>query len=184
MWNWRESLRKIEWEDQNSTSPDLSGDAVGWGLNLSTNIKLGKRSIFRGSFLYGKGIENYMNDATIDVGIKTNPGNATRPIEGVALPVMGLSAFIDHNWNERFATSIGYSFVDINNADASANDQFSHGDYAIANLVYTPVPRFMFAAEGQYGKRTNFRDGFSADILKLQFSFKYSFSHMFYKDAK
>jgi len=33
-------------------------------------------------------------------------------------------------------------------------------------------------------KRTNFRDDFTSDILKMQFSFKYSFSHMFYKEAK
>src|SRR5688572_30184024 len=177
-------VRKMEWEDQNPTSPDLSGDALGWGLNLSTNINLGKSTIFRGSFLYGEGVENYMNDATIDVGIQTNPGNTTKPIEGVALPVTGIVAFIDHNWSDKFATSLGYSSVEIENADGSADDQFKKGDYAIANLIYTPVPRFMFVVEGQWGKRTNFRDDFSADIVKLQFSFKYSFSHMFYKDNK
>ena len=58
-------LRKIEWVDQNnSPNYNLSGDALGWGLNLSTNIKLGKSSVFRGQYLYGEGMQNYMNDAT------------------------------------------------------------------------------------------------------------------------
>ena len=62
--------RKMEWEDQDTTGPDLSGDALGWGLNLSTNIKIGKKVTFRGSALYGEGVQNYMNDAPVDVGIK------------------------------------------------------------------------------------------------------------------
>jgi DcaP outer membrane protein len=178
-------LRKIEWEDQNNNpNYDLSDDALGWGLNLSTNLKLGQGTVFRGQFLYGEGIENYMNDATTDIGIKNNPSNPQKPVLGVALPVTGIVAFIDHNWNSKFSTSIGYSSVSIDNADASEDDAFKKGDYAIANLMYTPVDRVMMCAELQYGKRTNFRDDFSSDIVKLQFSFKYSFSHMFYKDTK
>ena len=64
-------VRRIEWKDLNGSSTvDLSGRATGWGLNLSTNINLGKTSVFRGQYLYGEGIENYMNDATTDVGVE------------------------------------------------------------------------------------------------------------------
>jgi hypothetical protein len=173
-------LRKIEWEDQNNIpNIDLSGDDLGWGLNLSTNLKLGKKDVFRGQVLYGEGIENYMNDATTDVGIKNNFGNPAKPILGVALPVTGIVAFLDHNWNEKFSTSIGYSSVAIDNADGSANNAFKKGQYAIANLLYTPVPGVMAGVEFQYGDRENFKDGFSTSITKLQFSFKYNFSHTF-----
>lgn len=178
-------LRKIEWVDQgNNPNIDLSGDALGWGLNLSTNIRLGSSTTFRGQLVYGEGIQNYMNDAPADVGIRTNPGNPSKPIVGVALPVTGIVAFVDHNWSNKFSTSIGYSSVDIDNAEASEPSAFKHGDYAIVNLLYTPVDRLLMGAELQYGKRQNFTDGFSSDIVKLQFSFKYSFSHMFYKSAK
>jgi hypothetical protein len=34
----------------------------------------------------------------------------------------------------------------------------------------------MFGAEFQWGRRTNFSDGFHSDGVKLQFSFKYNFS--------
>jgi hypothetical protein len=178
-------LRKIEWEDQNNNPAyDLSGDALGWGLNLSTNLNLGKSTIFRGQYVFGEGIQNYMNEGPADVGIKNNFSNPRQPVLGVALPVQGLVAFIDHNWNSKFSTSIGYSSVSIDNSDGSADDAFKHGDYAMVNLLYTPVERVMMGVEMQYGKRTNFRDDFTSDILKMQFSFKYSFSHMFYKDPK
>jgi hypothetical protein len=178
-------LRKIEWVDQNNNPAyDLSGDAVGWGLNFSTNLKLGKTTVFRGQYVFGEGIENYMNDAPADIGIENNFSNPRKPIIGVALPVQGLVAFIDHNWSSKFSSAIGYSSVSIDNAEASADDAFKRGDYAIVNLLYTPVERMMVGVEMQYGKRTNFRDGFSSDILKMQFSLKYNFSHMFYKDNK
>jgi hypothetical protein len=178
-------LRKIEWEDQNNNpNYNLSGDALGWGLNLSTNLNLGKSTVFRGQYVFGEGIQNYMNDAPADIGIKNNFSNPRQPVLGVALPVQGLVAFIDHNWSSKFSTSIGYSSVSIDNSDGSADDAFKHGDYAIVNLLYTPVERLMMGVEMQYGKRTNFRDDFTSDIVKMQFSFKYSFSHMFYKDAK
>lgn len=175
-------LRSIKWEDQGEDQYDLSGSTVGWGLNLSTNINLGKKDIFRGQFIYGQGVENYMNDAPADIGIKTNSGSANAPIKGVALPVTGIVAFVDHTWNKKLSTSIGYSSVSIDNSDGTAASQFKHGDYAIVNLLCTPVPNAMFGAELQYGKRQNFTDGFSSDITKLQFSFKYNFSHIFYKD--
>jgi hypothetical protein len=178
-------IRKIEWEDQNNNpNYDLSDDVLGWGLNLSTNVKLGNSTTFRGSYLYGEGIENYMNDATTDVGIKNNPSNPQKPVLGVALPVTGIVAFIDHNWNSKFSTSFGYSSVDIDNADAAEDDAFEKGQYAIVNLMYTPVEKVMMAAELQYGNRENFLDGFTSDIMKVQFSFKYSFLHMFYKEGK
>lgn len=170
-------LRKIEWVDLgNNPNLDLSGDAVGWGLNLSTNLKLGKNSVFRGQVVYGEGIQNYMNDAPADIGIKRNPGVPAKPIVGVALPVTGIVAFMDHQWHTKWSSSIGYSSTYISNAEASAPSAFKSGQYAIVNLLYTPVPRAMMGMELQYGKRTNFSDGFSSDILKLQFSFKYNFS--------
>ena len=47
---------------------DYSGDALGWGLNLSTNLNIGKTNIFRRfQVVYGAGIQNYMNDAPVDV---------------------------------------------------------------------------------------------------------------------
>lgn len=174
-------LRRIEWEDQNGDAIDLSGDATGWGFNLSTNLKLGKKDVFRGQVVYGEGIQNYMNDAPVDVGIENDFTNANTPVKGVVLPVLGVVAFLDHTWSDKFSTAIGYSMVDIDNSDAQADDAFKKGQYAAANVLYTPVKNVMAGVELQYGSRDNFRDGWDTSMTKIQFSFKYNFSETFYK---
>lgn len=176
-------LRSIQWEDQNNQAPDLSDEVLGWGLNLTTNLKLGKQVTFRGGVVYGEGIQNYMNDAPVDVAIKKNPGNTAKPIEGVALPMLGVSAFFDINWNPKFSSAIGYSMIDIDNSDGQAGNAFNKGQYALANLMWYPVKNVMMGAEFQWGDRENYTDGFTSSISKLQFSFKYNFDQSFYKGA-
>jgi len=175
-------VRRMEWKDQNTTPPDYSGHATGWGLNLSTNIKLGSKTVFRGQALYGEGVENYMNDAPVDVALKNNPSNPNLPVEGVALPVTGLVGFLDINWNAKFSTAVGYSRLNIDNSDGQSPSDFRYGQYAIANLAYYPVKNAMMVIEFQWGDRHNFTDGWSTTITKIQASFKYNFSHVFYKE--
>ena len=82
-------LRRIEWEDMGTDEVDLSGDAWGWGINFSSNLKVCKKDAIKLQLVYGEGIQNYMNDAPEDVGIENDPGNASRPVKGVALPLLG-----------------------------------------------------------------------------------------------
>ena len=154
---------------------------LGWGLNLSTNIKLGKRMFSRARSLYGEGIQNYMNDAPVDIGIKNNFSNPITPVEGVALPVTGFVAFLDITWNEKFSSSVGYSMIDIDNSDGQADDAFKKGQYIVGNIMYYPVKNAMMGIEFQWGDRENFRDGWTTSISKIQFSVKYNFSETFYK---
>ena len=172
-------VRWIEWEDQGEQPFDLSGDATGWGLNLSTNLKLGSRDVIRASVVYGEGIQNYMNDAPADIGIEPNPGDPVAPIRGVALPVFGVSAFLDHNWNEKFSTAIGYSMVDIDNSSGQSPSAYKRGQYALGNLLYVPVSGLTTGVEFQWGDRENFTDGFTSDDFRIQFSFKYAFQKAF-----
>jgi hypothetical protein len=102
-----------------------------------------------------------MNDAPVDVAIKTNPGNSAKPIEGVALPVTGLVGFFDINWNDKFSSSVGYSSIDIDNSNGQDPSDFKKGQYAIANLMWYPVKNAMMGVEFQWGDRENFSDGWS-----------------------
>jgi hypothetical protein len=172
-------LRKINWDDTNDDQFDLSGDATGWGLNLSTNLNLGKSSVVRVQYVFGEGIQNYMNDSPVDIGIVNNFSDPLRPILGEPIPITAFVLFLDHNWNERFSSSVGYSRQDNDNTEGQAPNAFKIGEYALGNLLYTPVKNVMMGAELQWGRRENFSDGFSSDGLKLQFSFKYNFSHKF-----
>jgi hypothetical protein len=169
-------FRRINWDDTLDDQFDLSGNANGWGINLSSNLKPTDADVIRLQFVFGEGIQNYMNDTPVDVGIENQFGNTTAPIRGVALPMIGLVAFLDHTWNAKFSSTIGYSMQDVDNTEAQAPNAFRRGQYALGNLWYYPVPNVSVAGELQWGRRENFSDGFSSDGIKVQFSFKYNFS--------
>lgn len=173
--------RSIKWEDLGTDSIDLSGDAMGWGLNLSTNINIGKKSTIRAQFVYGQGIQNYLNDASSDIGVRANEGNATKPIEGYALPVYGGLLFLDHKWSDKMTSSVGYSMLDQDLAASSDSSSFKTGGYGLANLLFTPAPNMMWGLEVQYGSRSNFKDGWEYSGVKVQASFKYNFGHTLYR---
>jgi len=169
-------LREIKYDDLLDDQFQLSGSVTGWGLNLTSNLNAGKRDVIRLGLVFGEGIQNYMNDSPIDVGIKNQLANTVTPIVGEALPIVGITAFLDHNWNDRTSTAIGYSRQDIDNSDGQAPNAFKAGQYVLGNVLYNPVPNVMVGAEVQWGRRENFSDGFHSDGLHLQFSFKYNFS--------
>ena len=173
-------LRRIQWDDAGTDSLDLSGNVTGWGINVSTNVKMGENNIFRGQLVYGQGIENYMNDAPADVAIDKVNTSTTAPVSVKALPVTGIVAALDHTWNERYSSALCYSLCNIDNTESQAVNAFHKGQYAIVNLNYYPVANVTTGVELQYGKRENFKEdgtGFkSSDDVKIQVSFKYNFS--------
>ena len=169
-------LGRMSWDDMLDDQFDLSGSATRWGLNFSSNLKAGARTTVRLQLVYGEGIQNYMNDAPVDVGIVPNPGNALSPIKGKAIPLTGTVAFVDHNWNDQWSTSVGYSGQYIDNVEGQPADAYRNAHYALGNLLYTPVPGVMMGGELQWGRREMFKDPYVGEGLKLQFSFKYNFS--------
>ena len=169
-------LRWIYWDDVLDDNVDLSGNATGWGLNLTSGINAGENNVIRLGLVFGEGIQNAMNDSPVDIGIQANFGDPARPLVGEPLPIVAWSAFLDHKWNDRFTSAVGYSRQDIDNTDAQAPDAFKAGQYALGNLLYTPVPGVMVGGELQWGRRESFQDPFIGDGFKAQFVFKYNFS--------
>ena len=170
-------LRRINWDDTLDDAFDLSGDATGWGWNVSSVLKPSENDALRMQFTVGEGVQNEMNDSPVDIGVVTNFSDPVRPLIGKPIPIVAYSVFLDHTWNERFSSAVGYSWQDNDNTDAQAADAFKTGHYALGNLLYYPAPNVMFGGEFQWGRRENFADGFSSDGVKLQFSFKYNFSY-------
>src|ERR1044072_8590119 len=122
-------LRRIKWVDTTDDAFDLGGTEVGAGMNITSNLKFTPNDAGRFAFVFGQGIQNYMNDAPVDVGIELTPGDPRRPIKGVALPMWSMVGFLDDNWNKRFSTAIGYSFMDIDNSNGQTADAFHRGHY-------------------------------------------------------
>ncbi|MBX7041834.1 MAG: porin [Ignavibacteria bacterium] len=171
-------LRSIKWVDTREDTLSLDGSALGWGINLSSNLNITKNDVLRLQGVYGEGVENYMNDAPADIGLESNTGDPKRPVKGVPLPVYGIVAFLDHTWSKYFTSSVGYSLASIDNTDGQAGTAFKKGQYALANLLYYPVSNMMAGVEYQWIQRDN-KDGFKSKDMKVQFSFRWNFSRTF-----
>jgi hypothetical protein len=173
-------VRHIKWTDLDDIGPDLSGSRVGYGLSLSTNIKAGANDLIRGQLVWGAGIQNYMNDATVDLVIEKSDTTPIKADDAKTLGMTGLVIFLEHKWNEKFSSNVGYSMLMNDIPDNYDEHTFKTGQYGIFNVVYAPVQNLMTAAEVQWGARENLDkdvtgyDGTS--IVKVQFSFKYNFS--------
>ncbi|WP_243636302.1 DcaP family trimeric outer membrane transporter [Flavobacterium aquariorum] len=187
-------LRSIKWEDHNNDQYNLSGSAVGWGLSLTTRLKLTNSIIFHGALTTGAGIQNYMNDADADVGIKRQYDNVNSPIKGVAIPMVGVVTYFDINWSQKFSSAIGYSILNNTTTEAQLSTAYKTGQYASVNLLYSPVKNCILGPELQWGMRHNndfggdpqfnlpAEKGNSGNDVKIQFSFRYSFNTAFYKN--
>ena len=82
------AVRYLAWDDLIPNDQfDLNGHVWGWGSSLSSNAKVGTGNVLRLQLVYGRGIENYFNDAPVDVGVERNPGSTVTPVEGEALPI-------------------------------------------------------------------------------------------------
>ena len=114
--------------------------------------------------VYGEGIENYMNDAPVDVGIENElSSNPRTPIEGKALPVLGVVA-LPRPQLERQVDEHGRLLDASTSTTPTARrpSAFKKGQYALANMLYYPVQgRDVLGPEVQWGKRENFNDGFT-----------------------
>jgi hypothetical protein len=169
-------VRKIMLDDLLKDDPlHLDDGVIGWGVNVSSNVKFNAETL-RLQYVYGDGIENYMNDAPVDIAARPNFGDPIRPIRARALPMQSLVAFLDHSWNKNWTTSAGYSQLVISNTTLQLPSEFHRGQYAIVNLLHSPAEHILYGAEAQWARRTNFGDGFHANDYRIQFSFKFNFS--------
>ena len=114
---------------QRPTTSTCSASATGWGVNLSSNIKF-EEDVLRLQVVYGEGIQNYMNDATVDIGVKDNLGS-DHPDGRRGAAHVGMVAFLDHTWNEKFTSSLGGLLPEHRQHRRSA-DAFHPGPYAMA----------------------------------------------------
>ena len=168
-------VREMKWDDLNDDQFDLTGSATGWGINLSTNLKLAKH-VFRGSVAYGDGVENYLNDAPVDVGIQNNFSNPRTPVVGKALPILGIVAFLDLNWNDEVdehGRLLARGHRQHRRPGGLARSRRASTRWRTCST--TRPPNVFLGPEIQWGKRENFRDGFTSDDVRIQFSAKYNF---------
>ncbi|MHA4843606.1 DcaP family trimeric outer membrane transporter [Flavitalea antarctica] len=184
-WNWGYTriaaiAKSIQWKNVSDTSSiDLSGKDIGWGVNVSTVIDITKKLKFKFQGEWGEGFQNHIADPSPDVALESNPSDPVTPAKGKALPVLGFFSFVEYKWSKKLHSSVGYSMMEIKNADLQSPDAFRMGQYALCNLRYYAVENVMLGIEYQYGRRDNYSDGFHSVCHKIQFAFKCNFSRIF-----
>lgn len=174
-------VRWMRWDDVLPDSFDLSGGATGWGAAASSNLNVTKQDVFRLQVNGGRGVENYYNDAPIDVGAAFNFGDPHHPLVGRALPIWGMMAYYERTWDKKrqWATTIGYSRVSIRNSNAQPVDAFRIGQYGGVTLLHYPTKNVMMGAEFQWGYRRNFEGDWRFNDYRIQTSFRYNYAHHF-----
>ena len=171
-------LRKIGYETRGTTGNEPDGHETGWGLNATTAIKFGLATPRLGN-VYGRGIATYMNDGGMDLAPSVStiiaPGTIILVPEAEAVKLLGISAYVDFQWAKQWSSAIGYSFTKVDNTNFQDPDAFHKGEYASANLLYTPFDNALAGVEFLWGRRTD-NNGDDGTDLRMQASFKWSFS--------
>jgi len=148
----------------------------GYGVNLTGSvktIKLDDKHV--DSVLYqlaaGNGIARYIND-TGGLGLDAVLAAPGANLDG--LPAYAGMIAYQHWWATKWASTIGYSIVSIDNDAAEPGSDYHSGQYGVFNVRYYPAERVMLGAEILYGVRED-NDGSHGDDVRLQFSAQYRF---------
>ncbi len=169
-------LRKVGFEIRDDgTGEWIEGSETGWGINVGSTINtFGKDKVLL-QVVYGEGIASYMNDGGMDLAPAAQfDGEAVADLEAEAIPLTGVLAYYDHYWSDRWSSSIGYSYTEVDNTNFQDASSYNKGEYASGNLLYYPTDNLMLGGELLWGKRTN-NDGASDDDVRFQFTVKYNF---------
>jgi len=171
-------LRKIGYETRGTDGNEPDGHQTGWGINATSAIKISLATARLG-IVYGRGIATYMNDGGMDlapaIGTILEPPNIILVPRAEAVKLLGMMAYVDLQWSKKWSSSVGYSFTKVDNTNFQDATAYHKGQYASVNLLWTPADQVMTGAELLWGKRTD-NDGESGTDLRLQYTFKWSFS--------
>ena len=177
-------LRQVSYETIGTTDNNPKGSQLGWGVNVTSNVKVTKDNVLHLGVVYGAGIASYMNDGGTDLapgGAPIGPSQLPsppppgEPIHAEAEPLLGVVAYLDHAWNSHFSSSIGYSTTQVDNSSLQEPGAFHSSQYATGNLLWRPDFHILFGVEYQWGQRQDF-DKATGNDNRIQFTAKYSFT--------
>ena len=161
-------FRKLGFERLDTGDDD---EEFGWGINTSTSLKTWGKDRLKLQVVYGEGIGNYMNDGGIDVAPDSADPNRA---QADTIPLLGISAYYDHYWSDRWSTSIGWSMTDLDTTDGQRDNEFENGQIAQINLLHYPMDNVMLGSEFIWGQREDV-DGTTGSDYRIQFSLKVNF---------
>jgi hypothetical protein len=161
-------VRKLGYERLDTGQKD---DELGWGINTSAGINTWGRDKLKLQVVYGEGIGNYMNDGGIDVA----PDSANiNDAEAEAVELLGISAYYDHYWSDRWSTSVGWSMIDLDTSDGQLPTEFEKGQIAQINLLHYPADNVLLGSEFIWCEREDVNGNTGSDY-RIQFTLKVNF---------
>jgi hypothetical protein len=175
--------RKLGFDTAGTPGNEPADTKFGWGVMLGGSYKW-SLATFRVGGVVGHGIASYMNDGGMDLAPRVEPipipVAPTVPqlyelLEAEAVPLWGITAYVDLQWTPKLSSSVGYSRTQVNNTNFQDATAFHSGEYASGNLLWSPFSQILTGAEFLWGRRTD-NDGNSGNDTRLQFTFKASFS--------
>ncbi|MEH6570575.1 MAG: DcaP family trimeric outer membrane transporter [Halioglobus sp.] len=167
-WQLAGIARKLGFERRDTGEKDYE---FGWGINASTVINTTARDRLKLQVVYGEGIGNYLNDGGLDLA----PSNDTLlGNSATAVPLLGVVAYYDHYWNDKWSSSIGWSTTILDTTDGQDGSEFEDGQIAQINLLHYPVEGVMIGGELIWGERNDI-DGADGNDVRAQMSFKVNF---------
>lgn len=160
-------VRSLDFEGSGGTS---DADTVGWGLVLSSRVAVGAKDALMGQVSYGEGTSSYVE------AFQTTGSDAVVMADGSmdALPVFGAVFGLEHQWSQRWNSTLALSYASIDTIDAQASDAIEAISTASVNAVWQPVTSLFTGVEYMYGTREN-RDDQSGFDHRVQFSFRFVF---------
>jgi len=160
--------------DTPGLNPQIKGSTIGWGLHASSQVKLvPDRLKLLVAVVGGTGFSYYMNDATPDLAF----GGTLAAPKAEAVPLLGITAYLDVYWSKLLCSSIGYSTTMMFNTGLQGPESLKTGQYASVNLLVTPFRNFMAGPEFLWGQRTDKGGAYGTDT-RLQISVKYAFTSL------
>ena len=164
-WQVAGMLRKLGFERLDNGNSDYE---TGYGINASTVINTVGRDQLKLQLAWGEGIGNYFNDGGLDIA-PDDPDLATTDAQ--AVEILGIVAYYDRYWNDKWSSSIGWSMTDLDTEDGQAGTEFETGQIVNVNLLHYPTEHVMLGLEGIWGKREDV-DGEDGEDYRIQFSIK------------
>ena len=171
-------LRRLGYDTAASPGNNPSGNVTGWGLNLTSNINAVGEDVVHLGLVYGHGIASYMNDGGTDLAPACTivaQACVVGTVKAEAVPLLGITAYYDHYWSEKFSSALGYSETRVDNESGQESAAFHSGQYASVNLLWHPAKNFMVGAEGLWGRLEEY-GGQNGKDTRLQITVQYKFS--------
>ena len=161
-------VRKLGYERLDTGKKD---DEIGWGINTSAGIKTWGSDVLKLQVAYGEGIGNYMNDGGLDIA--PDSADPTRA-SAETVPLLGISAYYDRYWNDKWSSTIGWSMTDLDTSDGQDPTEFEKGQIATINLLHYPYDNVLLGTEFGWGQREDVNGDTGSDY-RIQFSLKVNF---------